>query len=277
MKEDRFKDNVVVVTGSATGLGKAIATGFAHEGAKVVITDINVKSGQAVAAELKESGLEAAFVYGNVGKREDCNNIIQFTIDTYGSVDILVNNAGISIYGTIEELELEDWYKTLDVNITGPFMLMKAVIPYMRKAGGGSIINIASLAGLRCIPSSVAYCATKAGLINLTKQVAYDYGQYNIRCNVICPGLFLTDMVSEAFSQSAKEVGTDLETFMVAAFKDIPVRKPAYPEKIYGAVSFLASDDASYMTGVEILVDGGGAIGDPLPVGVAKAMAELKR
>lgn len=277
MKENQFIGKVAIVTGGASGLGKAIATGFALEGANVVIADIHSEAAQEVVTNLKASGAEAAFVYGNVGKSDDCNRIIQFAVDTYGSADILVNNAGVSIYGSIADYPLEDWQKTLDINLTGPFMLMKAVIPHMQKAGSGSIINIASLAGLRCIPNGVSYCASKAALIHLTKQVALDYGQYNIRCNVICPGLFLTDMVVEGFNQTAKELGTDLETFMLTAFKDLPLRHPAYPEKIYGVCSFLASDDSSYMTGNEILVDGGTAVVDPFSVCVAKAVVEMKK
>lgn len=277
MIEDRFKGKVAIVTGGSSGLGKAIVSGFAQEGAKVVIADINAESGQVVVADLKVSGYEAAFVFGDVGKHEDCNKIVQFALDTYGRVDILVNNAGVSIYGTIEELSMENWNKTVDINLTGPFMLMKATLPHMKKSGSGSIINIASLAGLRCIPSGVAYCATKAGLIHLTKQVALDYGQYNIRCNVLCPGLFLTDMVAEGFEQVAKEVDTDLETLMTAAFKDLPLRKPAHTEKIYGICSFLASDDSAYITGTEIPVDGGTAVVDPFTIGVGKALAELKQ
>lgn len=277
MIKDKFKGKVAIVTGAGTGIGKAIASGFAHEGANVVIADMNRELGESVVTSLKSEGLDAAFVPGDVGKSEDCTKIVQFAVDTYSKIDILVNNAGINLYGSLEELSLEDWNRTVNVNLNGPFMLMKTAIPYMRKNGGGSIINIASLAALRSLPRSPGYCATKAALINLTKQVAYDYGQHNIRCNVICPGLFITDMVKEAFSRSAKEVGTDFETFMTVAFQDIPVRKPAYPEQIYGTVSFLASEDSSYTTGAEILVDGGTAVGDPFTVCVSKAEAELKQ
>ncbi|UWG98889.1 SDR family oxidoreductase [Dehalobacter sp. DCM] len=277
MISDRFKGKTAIITGGASGLGKAVATGFAGDGANVVITDINTEAGLAVVAELKSSGAEAAFVSANVGKSEDCQHIIQFALDTYGSADILVNNAGVSIYGSIADYALEDWQKTLDINLTGPFMLMKAVIPHMQKAGGGSIINIASLAGLRCIPKGVSYCASKAALIHLTKQVALDYGEYHIRCNVICPGLFLTDMVAEGFDQTAKELGTDLETFMTTAFQDLPLRHPAYPEQLYGTCRYLASDDSAYMTGNEILLDGGTHVLDPFSVCVAKAAVVLEK
>ncbi len=277
MDADRFKGKVALVTGGSSGLGKAMAIGFAREGAKVVIADIKAEEGRAVVADLMGSGLSATFVYCDVSKEEDCKNFVEAAKDTYGRIDILINNAGESITGTIEELSMEDFYYSLGVNMIGPLMLMKATIPVMRKINGGSIVNIASLAGLRATPKKTAYCSTKAGLIHLSKQVALDYGRYNIRCNVVCPGLFITDMVAKNFANIAKELGVSMESFVTAAYKELPLKQPAQPEKIYGLVSFLASDAAAYITGAEILIDGGTGIVDPFSVGIANAITELKR
>lgn len=139
---------------------------------------------------------------------------------------------------------------------------MKAVVPYLIKNGGGSVINIASLGGLRCLPHSSAYCTSKAGLIMLTQQAALDYGPNKIRCNVVCPGAVKTSMIEDPLSSMAEMIGSDLQTILDVGSKDIPLRRPAEPAEIAGICSYLASDDASFMTGAVLTIDGGTAIVD---------------
>ena len=154
----------------------------------------------------------------------------------------------------------EEWQKVLEVNLTGPFLLMKASIPHMIKAGGGSIINIASVGGLRCLPGFPAYNSSKAGLIMLTRQVALDYGPRNIRCNVVCPGGVKTEMTKHDFGQFGKMLGMEPDAYFAVISEDLPLKRFAAPPEMGGVCVFLASDDSSFMTGAALVVDGGTAV-----------------
>jgi meso-butanediol dehydrogenase / (S,S)-butanediol dehydrogenase / diacetyl reductase len=164
--------------------------------------------------------------------------------------------------GSITEVSPEGWGHVLDVNLTGPFLMMKETIPHMIKNGGGSIINIASIGGLRCMPKAPAYGASKAGLIFLTQQAALDYGPSKIRCNVVCPGATRTTMLEETTSEIAKEKSIDIESLLAQFSAHIPLRRVCKPSEIAGACYFLASDDSSFVTGHIMVVDGGGIIVD---------------
>jgi meso-butanediol dehydrogenase / (S,S)-butanediol dehydrogenase / diacetyl reductase len=210
---------------------------------------------------------------GDVSQKDDIRSIVQTTLDFGGRLDVLVNNAAFDISGTIVDLDLEIWQQTLATNLTGPFMLMKAVLPLMMKAGRGSIISIASLAGLRSIPTEPAYCASKAGLISLTQQAALEYGPYNIRCNVVCPGSFRTKMFEGAMSPLKEVLKTDLDGIFAHFSSNTPLRRVAAPDEISGLCSYLASDDSSYMTGAVLVIDGGIGIVDASGTTISQALA----
>lgn len=262
----KLKGKVALITGGGTGIGAAIATRFVADGAKICIVGRREEYLDQV-IELLPPGTVVK-CSGDVSKPEDIVRMIEKVLSFGGRLDVLVNNAAISTHGSLLDVEIDNWRKTLEVNVTGPFMLMKAAIPHMITGGGGSIINIASLAGMRCIPSGVAYCTSKAALIMLTQQAALDYGPHKIRCNVVCPGLVNTPMTEKHFVKQAAKLGIDVETVLTDAFKNVPLRRPAAPNELSGICSFLASDDSSYMTGTALLVDGGTAIVDAFGAGI---------
>jgi NAD(P)-dependent dehydrogenase (short-subunit alcohol dehydrogenase family) len=160
----------------------------------------------------------------------------------------------------------------MEVNLTGPFLLMKAVIPHMLKEGGGSIINIASLGGIRCMPSYPAYCSSKAGLIMLTQQAALDYGRHNIRCNAVCPGGVKTEMTKKDFGQFGEMLGIDPDTFINQIALEIPINRFAASSEIGGLCSYLASDDSSFMNGAVVTIDGGTAVVDVVGAAITTAL-----
>ena len=160
------------------------------------------------------------------------------------------------------DMDVAEWRRMLEVNLTGPFLMMKACIPHMIKAGGGSVVNISSLAGLRCNSEMPGFCATKGGLINLTQQAALDYGPYNVRCNVVCPGATRTAMFTENMEAFAKMVGTNVEDIFARFMKDVPLSRVSRPDEMAGICAFLASDDSSFLSGTAIPVDGGAAVVD---------------
>ncbi len=261
-----------IITGGGTGIGAATARRFVAEGAKVCIAGRRENVLEKVVQSLPEG--TAVCCRGDVSAPGDIDRIIETTLNFGQTIDVLVNNAGMGTEGSITSANLEQWRKTLDVNLIGPFMLMRAAIPHMIKNGGGSIVNISSLASMRAIPQLSAYCASKAGLNMLTQQAALDYGENNIRCNAICPGFVYSEMTERRFGQIAKEIGTGLNTLMNKIFQEIPSRHPAHPEEIAGLCAFLASEDASYLTGTVIPADGGLAAMDPLPLCVNHAVME---
>ncbi|NLA88073.1 MAG: SDR family oxidoreductase, partial [Clostridiales bacterium] len=197
--------------------------------------------------------------------------MVEDTIKFGGKIDVLVNNGGIDPAGTVVDIPVEQWQKVIGINLTGPFLMMKAAIPEMIKNGGGSIVNIASLAGLRCIPAMPAYTSSKAGLIGLTQATAFDYGAQNIRVNVVAPGPIRTEMLENSMKGLAEATKTDITGALNTMTRFLPLKRPAMPEEVAGAVVFLASDDSAFVTGVTIPVEGGACIVDPCGAAVASA------
>jgi meso-butanediol dehydrogenase / (S,S)-butanediol dehydrogenase / diacetyl reductase len=259
-KKVKLKGKVALITGGGTGIGAAIARRFVEEGAKVCITGRRKEMLEQVSGSLPAGSVLA--ITGDVSNRNDVEKMVSQTVEFGGSLDVLVNNAGTGVHGSITDISMEEWMRAFDINIHGPFMLMKATLPHMIKAGGGSIINIASLAGLRCIPAAPAYCASKAGLIHLTRQAALDYGPQKIRCNVICPGAVRTPMLEGGMSNLKDALHTDMEGAGAYFVSCSPLRRIADPSEIAGICSFLACEDSSYMTGAVLVADGGAAIVD---------------
>ncbi len=256
----KLDGKVALITGGGSGIGTAIAQRFVADGARVCITGRRKEMLEKVAGSLPKD--KVAVCVGDVSKFEDARRMVEKTIQFGGSIDVLVNNAGIDPGGAIVDLDPELWRQVLEINLTGPFLLMKAAIPHMIKAGGGSIINIASLGGMRCLPGMPAYAASKAGLIMLTQQAALDYGPFKVRCNAVCPGGTKTEMLTEALGQLANALNTDTEGVFSIISSGIPLKRLATPEEITGICSYLASDDSAFTTGSAILVDGGAAIVD---------------
>ncbi|CAI8034534.1 Cyclopentanol dehydrogenase [Geodia barretti] len=237
----RLEGKVALITGGARGQGAAEARLFAREGARVVIADVLDPDGMAVAAEINELGGDATFVHLDVSSQDDWQQAIDATVAAYGKLDVLVNNAAIWRGGHVLETTGEQWDTVLDINAKGVFLGTKLAIPEMRKAGGGSIVNISSTAGLVGSRTSTAYSASKGAVRLFTKSTAVQYGRENIRANSIHPGPIDTPMGDhreEAIERTVlKRIGT--------------------PEDIANGALFLASDDSSFMTGAELVIDGG--------------------
>jgi meso-butanediol dehydrogenase/(S,S)-butanediol dehydrogenase/diacetyl reductase len=256
----KLEGKTALVTGGGTGIGAAIAERFVVEGAKVCITGRRKEKLERQATVF--SGGSVVTCAGDVSSHEDVRRMIAATAAFGGGIDILVNNAACDAMGPIAELDPDDWRRILEINLTGPFLLMKEVLPYMIRNGGGSIINIASIGGLRCMPGAPAYGTSKAGLIFLTQQAALDYGRFGVRCNALCPGATRTEMLEEAVSGIAKEMGADIDGLLERFSSVVPLRRVSAPREIAAVCTFLASEDSSFMTGAVVVADGGEIIVD---------------
>lgn len=265
-----LKGKVALITGGGTGIGTAIAERFVADGAKICITGRRKELLEKVAKSLPSGSVVVC--QGDVSKEEDVKRMVETAVKFAGKINVLVNDAGTNHPAPIVELDPKMWREVIEVNLTGPFLLMKAVIPHMLKEGGGSIINISSLGGMRCLPSMPAYCSSKAGLIMLTQQAALEYGRNNIRCNAVCPGGVKTEMTRKDFGQSGKMIGIDPDTFIDQIALEIPMHRFAASSEISGLCSYLASDDSSFMTGAAITIDGGTAVVDAVGAGITAAL-----
>jgi meso-butanediol dehydrogenase / (S,S)-butanediol dehydrogenase / diacetyl reductase len=256
----RLEGKVALITGGGTGIGTAIAERFVSEGAKICITGRRKELLDKVARGLPKGSV--AVCPGDVTDYDDVKSMVEAALKLCGRLDVVVNNAGIDPGGTVTDLDPELWRKVIEINLTGPFLVMKASIPHLIKAGGGSIINVSSLGGLRCLPGMPAYCTSKAALIMLTKQAALDYGPFKVRCNAVCPGATRTAMLEEALTPLTEVLRTDVDGVFACISSNVPLRRVASPDEISGICSFLASDDSLFMTGSVLLIDGGASIVD---------------
>ena len=244
----RLEGKVALISGGARGMGAAEAKLFAEEGAKVVLGDVLEEEGQQVEAEIAESGGEAVFVHLDVTSESDWRGAVDTAVERFGKLDILVNNAGIFNRAFIHEQSEEDWDRVMDINGKGVFLGTKAAIPAMREAGGGSIVNISSVAGLIGSMASTAYNASKGAVRLLTKSTAIQYAKEGIRCNSVHPGPIETPMLDLVYPSTETR----------AQRQDaIPIGRLGRMEDVAKGVLFLASDEASYMTGSELVIDGG--------------------
>lgn len=250
---DTLKNKVAIVTGGASGIGRATALLFAQEGAAVAVVDINPEQGHSAVQEIESAGGRAIFVRCNVGVAQDCQNAVEQTVAAFGGVNILFNNAGIirrsDVLGTTEE----EWDRVMDVNVKSIFLMSKYAIPYMIKAGGGSIINTSSGWGMKGGGNAISYCASKGAVTNMTRAMAIDHGPQKIRVNAVCPG----DTDTPMLRNEARQLGQAEDSFLAEA-ADRPLRRYAQPLEIAQSVLFLASDASSYVTGAALVVDGGG-------------------
>lgn len=244
----RVQDKVCLVTGAASGMGREHALLLAEQGARIILTDLNVSAGQAVADEIKGAGGEAIFIKHDAASEQDWQQVVDTALQHYGKIDVLVNNAGVLILKSIQETTTKDWDFVQSINTRGVFYGVKYVLPAMQRAGGGSIINISSIYGLVGASSASAYQASKGAVRLLTKSAAIEYAEHNIRVNSVHPGVIATDMT--------KDIMVD-EASTNALLGSAIIRRPAQPKEISWGVLFLASDESSYMTGSELVIDGG--------------------
>jgi 3-oxoacyl-[acyl-carrier protein] reductase len=244
-----FEDKVVLVTGAGRGIGRAIAEAFAAHGAVVAVNDINpVSLSKTVKRITASAGRAKDYVY-DVAKRMPVQAMVEEILDDWGRIDVLVNNAGVEPHGMILDMDEWEWHRTIDVNLGGPFFTMQQVGRAMREEGGGAVVNIGSIAGrAHGLKGRAAYVASKMGLIGLTREAASEFAAYNIRVNVVCPGVIETEMTA-ALRQD--------ETVVSKWLEDIPQGRLGQPQDVVGLVLFLCSDAAAYITGQAINVDGG--------------------
>jgi 3(or 17)beta-hydroxysteroid dehydrogenase len=250
----RTQDKVAIVTGGSVGLGKAQANMLAREGAKVVITDIKEQDGLKVADEINSDGGTAIFMKHDVASEDEWKATIGRTLDKYNRLDVLVNNAGVAFSDNVEETSLEDWKKLMTVNLDGVFLGTKYAVKEMKKSKGGSIINMSSIEGLVGDPNFPAYNASKGGVRLLTKSAALHCANsgYNIRVNSVHPGYIWTPMVENYLKSQG-----DIEEGKKKLADMHPIGHIGEPDDIAYAVVYLASDEAKFMTGAEIVIDGG--------------------
>jgi NAD(P)-dependent dehydrogenase (short-subunit alcohol dehydrogenase family) len=247
----RLAGKVAIVTGAASGIGKATAILFAQEEAAVVLVDIS-DSGREVAGEISKKGGRALFVRADVTHAADCRAAVERTIEEFGRVDILFNNAGIIRRASVLDTTEEEWDRVMAVNVKSIFLMSKAAIPAMVRAGGGTIVNTGSGWGLSGGRSAASYCASKGAVVNLTRAMALDHADDHVRVNCVCPGDTDTPMLRE----EARQLGQDPMAFLKGSATR-PLGRMGRPEEIARAVLFLASDAASFVTGTALVVDGG--------------------
>jgi len=245
-----------VITGAASGIGRATALLFSGEGASIVMVDVNADAGKRVEDEITQSGGQAFFEAIDVTSTADCRRLVERAIREFGCIDILFNNAGIIRRATVLDLPEAEWDRVMDVNVKSIYLLSREVIPHMQKAGGGTIINTASGWGLTGGAKAAVYCASKGAVVLLTKAMAIDHGPQNIRVNCICPGDTDTGMLRD----EAQQLGEDSSHFLAESAKR-PLGRVGTPEEIAQAALYLASDTSSFVTGAALVVDGGGLAG----------------
>jgi NAD(P)-dependent dehydrogenase (short-subunit alcohol dehydrogenase family) len=245
----RFDGKCVLITGAGSGIGRATALAFAAEGARLIVSDVDESGGRATVADAQKRGVEAEFVHADVSRAADCAAMVERAVTRFGRLDVAFNNAGINIAAApIADVDEAAWARIVSVNLTGVFLCMKYEIAAMKRAGGGAIVNTASVGGLIGTAGVTAYCATKHGVVGLTKSAALDHIKDGIRINAVCPGGTRTAMLNEWFKDPEVER---------AALAGTPIGRMADPAEIARTVLFLASDEASFMVGHSLVADGG--------------------
>ncbi|MDY0273193.1 MAG: glucose 1-dehydrogenase [Advenella sp.] len=247
MSYNRFTNKAVIVTGAASGLGESAAMAFAAEGAKVIVSDISIEQGQSVVNKITAQGGQAFFVKADVSNEEEVKNLFEQAVEQYGKVDVIFANAGINIEANVDELDSKDWQKIIDINLNGVFYCDKYAVQQFKKQGtGGAIVNNGSIHSMVARDKLTAYSAAKGGVKMLTQMVGTSHAKEGIRCNMVCPGYINTPLT--------ETITPEIRAGIAALH---PIGRMGEPKEVSAAVLFLASDDASFITGTSLLVDGG--------------------
>lgn len=254
-KSMRLQGKIALVTGGGTGIGAAVAEAFIHEGARVCIAGRRREELEKFAQRFP--GDQITWCVADVSRGEDVPRMVDAAVAFGGRLDIAVNNAGMGVPGSVVDMDVDLWQRVLDTNLTGPFLVMKHAIPHMIRAGGGSIINVASVGAIRGLPGAAAYCAAKSGLLGLSRQVAVDYGPQKIRSNVVLPGAFRSEMFDRRLVETAGAAGISVEERLAAMAAPAPLKRIAFPPEIAGLFVYLASDESAYTTAAEFVCDAG--------------------
>jgi NAD(P)-dependent dehydrogenase (short-subunit alcohol dehydrogenase family) len=248
-----LKGKTAIVTGASSGIGAGVAKRLAEAGSNIALLDVDEQKGTKIAKDVSLLGVKANLYTCDVSLSSDCQNTIDSVLKDFGNLDILVNNAGVIDRKNIVELKEEEWDLILRVNLKSVYLISNLVMPHMIKNRGGSIINIGSGWGIRGGPKAVAYCASKGGVVNLTRAMAIDHGKQGIRVNCVCPG----DVHTEMLAREAAQVHQDIGSFLAEA-AERPIPRVGSPEDVANAVLFLACDLSTWVTGSVFVVDGGG-------------------
>jgi meso-butanediol dehydrogenase / (S,S)-butanediol dehydrogenase / diacetyl reductase len=265
----RLEGKVAIVSGGGTGIGAATATLFAREGASVAVTGRRPEPLEQVAA-----ATGATPIPGDTSSPDDVGSAVDAVLDRLGGLDVVVANAGIGLGGAVGEVSDESWRRTLDVNLTGAMLLLRAALPHLVRRGAGAIVLVSSVSGMVSGPRSAAYEVSKAGMLALTRSVAVDYGPLGVRCNAVCPGWIRTPMGDRAVAEVAAERRVSLEDAYALVNEPVPLRRAGSPEEVAACCAFLASAEASYVNGAALVVDGGATVVDTTSLPWASPAAE---
>ena len=252
----RLSGKVAIVTGGGSGIGRAVCELFAQEGASVVVADTDPEGGRETTARIKSAGGQAVFVPTDVSEEPQVEELVRTALNAYGAVNVLVNNAAAFVFRTVEDITESDWRLAIDVNLMGAALLIKHVLPSMKAAGGGSIVNMGSIGGFTAQPASVPYSASKAALIQLTRSAAMELSPHQVRVNCVSPGSTLTP----AFERIPQLASGNREQVLREMASSNLMKRLADPKEIAYGVLFLASDEASFVTGESLVMDGGQTI-----------------
>ncbi|MEU1994153.1 SDR family NAD(P)-dependent oxidoreductase [Nocardia gamkensis] len=254
----KLDGKVAIITGGASGMGRIAGQLFAREGAKVVLADINAEAGKLAAEEIAAAGGEARFVEADLTSESDIEALVAATVDSYGRIDVLFSNAGVkNPLGPAHTISEKDWDWVVDTNVRGTFFCVKHVAPHMVEQRSGSIVINASVAGFFALPNQPAYNASKAAEVHFGRSVAAEYGRYNIRCNVICPGPIGGDFATKYIYRDEEEAQRGKR----GVGELVPLGRLGSSDEVANVALFLASEDSSYVTGASIPVDGGLTLG----------------
>ncbi len=249
---NRLQGKVAIVTGGSVGIGQATSALFAEEGAKVVVANPNASAGEQCAAQIRDQGGEAIFVQTDISNEDHCRRVCDEAVKVFGQLNILVNNGAVFIFKGVEA-EVADWQRTLSVNVMGTALMSRFASEYMKQAGGGLIVNIGSISSFVAQPSFITYSATKGAILQMTRNMAMDLAPFNIRVNCVCPGTILT----RASYEHMEKVGQTLDEFLAEQGPKHLLNRVGDPREVAYPILFLASEEASFITGTHLMVDGG--------------------
>lgn len=249
---ERLGGKVAIVTGGAAGIGRATCELFADEGARIVVADVDAPAGAEVAAAIVAQGGQAAFVRADIAQEADARRLTEETVARFGGVDVLVNNAAVFVLKGLDAT-VDDWQRSLGVNVIGTALVTRYASAAMRRRGGGAIVNLGSISSFVAQPDFVAYSATKAALLQMTRNMALDLAPSGIRVNAVCPGTIVT----QATERHRIQTGLSMEAFLAIEGPKHLLNRVGQPREVAHAILFLASDEASFITGTHLMVDGG--------------------